>query len=151
VQNIRSWKPKLLVVAHVAVDQNSPFFLNRVKELVQFYSCRFDMLECMSKDGVLDMPRARLVVEKGLWGREIIHGVACEGTNRVGRDEKVGQWRERLQRIGFKEFPSNPVTLRELRDQAKLFHPNFDVFKEGEALCLAWRDLPLTAVQAWTC
>lgn len=133
-------------MANNEVDQNSQFFLHRVKENLQFYSAYFDTLETV----VSDVPRGRVVVEKGLWGRDIINSVAFEGTHRKGREERQSQWKERLVRIGFKEASLNSVTLKNMRELVRSYDPNFDVGTENQAILLKWKDNPLTCVHAWT-
>lgn len=135
------------MVSNIDVDQNSPFFLYRMKESLRFYSAHFDLLENVASDS----PRGRIVVEKGLFGKEILNSIACEGSNRVGRHERFSQWRERMIGIGMRPFPLNETTLKELRAQFSVIHPCFNVETEDQGLKLTWKGTSLCATHAWTC
>ena len=128
-------------------DQNSPFFLLRMRDCLQNFQTRFDILETLAAD----LPVARRVVESSLWAREIVNCVACEGLNRVGREERFQQWRRRFLQAGFRDYPVNSQTAQELQSRVQRVHPGFSVQRKNEALSLNWKQSPTVVLQVWTC
>lgn len=144
---MRSWGPKLIVTANLETDQNSIFFLRRLQEAVRLYSASFDIVETIASD----LSRGRKVLEGAVWARDIVNSIACEGLNRVGREERFSQWSERFRRVGFEAFEINEVTKQQMYSRLKKFHSSFEVKEMEHALGLSWKGVVTNVVHAWTC
>lgn len=138
-------QPRVLVLAEKHVGLNGPFFLRRFGEALDFYSSLFEALDA----GLERTSPARELFEKQMLGREIINVVACEGLERVVRNERQQQWHERMREVGFVPLPV-PRCVRDSASHVLRKHsPNFNVKEDGCALVLSWKARSLLAVSGW--
>ncbi|CAI5519852.1 unnamed protein product [Closterium sp. Naga37s-1] len=89
-------RPKVVTVVEQYSNHSSPFFLARFYEAL--YAALFESIDA-------SLPRnevARRVFEEQVLGRAIVNLVACEGQERVERQEPLEQWQQRMLRAGFK-------------------------------------------------
>ncbi|KAL8154074.1 hypothetical protein V2J09_011834 [Rumex salicifolius] len=121
---IKNLKPDLFIQGIVNGTYSAPFFTTRFKEALFHYSSLFDMFEAtMQREG-----EERQLIERGLYGREILNVVACEGNDRVERPETYKQWQVRNQRAGLRQVALD----REILSNAKAmvsanYHKDFVV------------------------
>ncbi|MED6119021.1 hypothetical protein PIB30_008248 [Stylosanthes scabra] len=97
---IRRINPNIFIHGVVNGSYSAPFFLTRFREALFNFSSLFDMFEA-------NAPREdaeRMLLEKGLIGRDAINVIACEGAERVERPETYKQWQIRNKRAGFKQI-----------------------------------------------
>ncbi|PSR90082.1 Scarecrow-like protein [Actinidia chinensis var. chinensis] len=125
---------------------NSPYFISRFREALFFYSAQFDMLEA-------NVPREnqdRLVLERELWGNEILNVVACEGLARVIRPETYKQWQIRTLRAGFRQLPLSQKIMKKIKAKVKsCYHKDFFVDEAGEWILEGWKGRVIYAISCW--
>ncbi|CAI5507386.1 unnamed protein product [Closterium sp. Naga37s-1] len=98
LRTIRMLRPKVVTVVEQYSNHSSPFFLSRFYEALYYYAALFESIDA-------SLPRneaARRVFEEQVLGRAIVNLVACEGQERVERQEPLEQWQQRMLRAGFK-------------------------------------------------
>ncbi|CAH9081178.1 unnamed protein product [Cuscuta europaea] len=98
---IQEVNPHIFVHSVLSASHNSPFFLNRFREALFFYSALFDMFEAIFSNN----DSQRLNFEQAFMGSSIANIVACEGKERLERPETYKQWQSRTMRAGFKPVP----------------------------------------------
>ncbi|GFZ18039.1 GRAS family transcription factor [Actinidia rufa] len=125
---------------------NSPYFVSRFREALFFYSALFDMLDA-------NVPREnwdRLVLEREIWGNEILNVVACEGRARVIRPETYKQWQIRTLRAGFRQLPLSQKIMKKIKAKVKsCYHKDFFVDEAGEWLLEGWKGKVMYAISCW--
>ncbi|XP_027345644.1 scarecrow-like protein 14 [Abrus precatorius] len=143
---IRRINPNIFIHGVVNGTYNAPFFLTRFREALFHFSSLFDMFEAT-------LPRedpSRLMFEKGLFGRNAINVIACEGAERVERPETYKQWFVRNQRAGFKQIPLATELLNKVKDMVKKeYHKDFVVDVDGKWVLQGWKGRILLAVSSW--
>ena len=112
---IRRINPNIFMHGVVNGTYNAPFFVTRFREALFHFSSLFDMFE-------VNVPRedpSRLMIEKGVFGRDAINVIACEGAERVERPETYKQWQVRNQRAGFKQLPLAQEHVNRVKEMVK--------------------------------
>ena len=106
----------------------------------------FDMLD-------VNVPREnqdRLVLERDIWGNEILNVVACEGRARVIRPETYKQWQIRTLRAGFRQLPLSQKIMKKIKAKVKSgYHKDFFVDEAGEWMLEGWKGRVIYAISCW--
>ncbi|CAK8536075.1 unnamed protein product [Lathyrus sativus] len=143
---IKKINPKIFFHGVVNGSYSAPFFLTRFKEALYHFSSLFDMFEA-------NVPREdtqRLMLEKGLFGRDAINVIACEGAERVERPETYKQWKIRNRRAGFKQIRLDTKLVNETKAMLKReYHKDFVVDEDGKWILQGWKGRILSAFSAW--
>ncbi|XP_004507177.1 scarecrow-like protein 14 [Cicer arietinum] len=143
---IRRINPNIFIHGVVNGTYNAPFFLTRFREALFHFSSLFDMLEAT-------VPREdpyRLMFEKGLFGRDAVNVVACEGAERVERPETYKQWQVRNKRARFKQVPLEPELVDKVKEMVKKeYSKDFVVDEDGKWVLQGWKGRILHAVSCW--
>ncbi|CAH9081182.1 unnamed protein product [Cuscuta europaea] len=143
---IREVNPHIFVNSVVSATYGSPFFVNRVRSALSFFSAGFDILETL-------FPRRnseRLNFELAVLGPVIANIVACEGMERLERPETYIQWQSRITRAGFKPVVLNPQTVKNIRDMAREgCHKDFLFAEDGHWFLQGWKGQILFGSSAW--
>ncbi|PNX94143.1 SCARECROW-like protein 14-like [Trifolium pratense] len=143
---IRKINPNIFIHGVVNGTYNAPFFLTRFREALFHFSSLFDMLEAT-------VPREdpyRLMFEKGLFGRDAVNVIACEGAERVERPETYKQWQVRNKRARFKQLPLAPELVDRVKEMVKKEYPkDFVVDEDGKWVLQGWKGRILHAVSCW--
>ncbi|XP_058762148.1 scarecrow-like protein 11 [Vicia villosa] len=143
---IKKINPKIFFHGVVNGSYSAPFFLTRFKEALYHFSSLFDMFEA-------NVPREdtqRTMLEKGLFGRDAINVIACEGAERVERPETYKQWQIRNRRAGFKQIRLDSKLVNETKAMLKReYHKDFVVDEDGKWVLQGWKGRILNAFSAW--
>ncbi|KAI3905559.1 hypothetical protein MKX01_036468 [Papaver californicum] len=140
--------PKIMVVTEQESNHNGSTFMERLLEALYFYASLFDCLESTISRNSME----RIKVEKMLFGEEIKNIIACEGTERKERHEKLDKWMQRFDFAGFGRVPMSYYG----HLQAKRLLQNYgcdgyNIKEENGCLVLCWQDRSLFTVSAWRC
>ncbi|KAL3651292.1 Scarecrow-like protein 9 [Castilleja foliolosa] len=143
---IRKINPGIFIHGIVNGSYGVPFFLTRFREALFRFSAVYDMLET-------NIPREspeRMLIETGIFGKEALNVIACEGWERVERPETYKQWRMRHLRSGFVQIPFE----RELIDSAmykvkKFYHREFVIDEDIKWLLMGWKGRTIYAMSCW--
>jgi hypothetical protein len=143
---IRKINPKIFFHGVVNGSYSAPFFLTRFREALYHFSSLFDMFEA-------NVPREdpqRLTLESGLFGRDAINVIACEGAERVERPETYKQWQIRNRRAGLKQIRLDSELVNETKAMVKKeYHKDFVVDEDGKWILQGWKGRILNALSAW--
>lgn len=143
---IRKINPNIFFHGVVNGSYSAPFFLTRFREALYHFSSTFDVFEA-------NVPREdtqRLMLEKGLFGRDAINVIACEGAERVERPETYKQWQVRNRRAGFKQLRLDPELVNDTKAMMKReYHKDFVVDEDGKWILQGWKGRVLNAFSAW--
>ncbi len=77
---------------------NEPFFISHLFETIKHYSIHFDTLD-VAISNIFE--EQKVLLEKVIFGREILNIIACEGITRVERFEFYKQWQRCIQQLRF--------------------------------------------------
>ncbi|CAA0829789.1 Scarecrow-like protein 9 [Striga hermonthica] len=140
---VRRVKPEFFVHGVVNGIYGAPFFVTRFREALFSYSSIFDMLET-------SIPREntdRLLLERDVFGKEVMNVVACEGWERIERPETYKQWHVRHLRAGLEQVEFD----RRLVDSAvsklsRYYHREFVVDEDNQWLLMGWKERILYAL-----
>ncbi|GJP31447.1 hypothetical protein CLOM_g12274 [Closterium sp. NIES-68] len=143
---IKSLNPVTVLHVGLDVDTNGPFFLARVREKITKFSAFLESLDC-------SMPHSaptRAACEE-FFARDLMNSIACEGTNRWFRSERLSQWQERMERMGFESVPVGTETLVAVRQITEGRDKRFKVELDSRsgAAVLSWHGLPIIFVAGW--
>ncbi|MCO5558105.1 hypothetical protein L7F22_011682 [Adiantum nelumboides] len=138
--------PDLFVVAVVNASHNSPFFVSRFREALNYYCSKFDLV-----DTTWDTSLDRTILEKDCFYRDILNIVACEGFERVERPETYRQWQARIRRAGFEQMQVMPSVFARLRAHVQnYYHKDFNVDHDSNRwMLVSWKGRTMEAVSAW--
>ncbi|KAF8397467.1 hypothetical protein HHK36_016384 [Tetracentron sinense] len=143
---IRKTNPDVFIHGIVNGTYNAPFFVTRFREALFHFSALLDMLEN-------NIPREhpeRLLIEKELFGRDLLNAIACEGTERVERPETYKQWKIRNLRAGFRQLPLNQEMMKKAVDWAKSsYHKDFVIDQDSQWMLQGWKGRTLYALSSW--
>lgn len=144
---IRSTNPIAFVMAEQEADHNEPNMEMRVCSSLRYYSAIFDSIDSSLP---YDIP-ARVKIEE-MFGREIRNIVACEGSDRIERHEKFGNWKRRMEQVGFWCVKRNEREVFQSQMLLKMYsNESYNVEQQGDdAITLRWMDQPLYTVSLWT-
>ncbi|XP_061368463.1 scarecrow-like protein 14 [Gastrolobium bilobum] len=143
---IRRINPNIFIHGVVNGTYNAPFFLTRFREALFHFSALFDMFEA----NTLPEDPYRLMFEKGIFGRDAVNVIACEGPQRVERPETYKQWQVRNKRAGFKQLPLAPQLLNSMKEKIKKeHHKDFVVDEDGKWVLQGWKGRILHALSSW--
>ncbi|KAL5760344.1 hypothetical protein ACOSP7_018857 [Xanthoceras sorbifolium] len=142
-----SLSPKLVVVTEQESNHNGHTLMERVLEALFFYGAMFDCLEStVLSRALID----RQKVEKMLFGEEIKNIIACEGSERKERHEKLEKWILRLELAGFGRVPlSYNGMLQATRLLQSYGYDGYKIKEESGCLVICWHGRPLYSVSAW--
>ncbi|CAH9117095.1 unnamed protein product [Cuscuta epithymum] len=143
---IRQVSPRIYVQAMSNGPHSSPFFVNRFREALSFYSTVFDT--CVA---ILPLhEHHRLILEQEVLGREIMNIIACEGMERLLRPETCKQWQSRILRAGFKPMSTNPKLVKKLKSKVRAgYHKDFLFVEEGNWILQGWKGRILGGSSCW--
>ncbi|CAA0805833.1 Scarecrow-like protein 3 [Striga hermonthica] len=143
---LRGLSPKIMVVAEQDSEHNGRSLMERMSESLYFYAALFDCLEST-------LPRAsleRLKMEKSLFGEEIKNIIACEGSERRERHEKLEKWGRRLDSAGFGNVPLSYYAMLQGKRLVQGFKcEGYRIKEESGCVVICWYDRPLYSVSAW--
>lgn len=138
---IRRTNPRVMVVAEVEANHNSPNFANRFIESLFSYGAYFDCLEAsMSQEDF-----NRMTIESIYFGQGVKNILATEGEERTVRHVKVDVWRVFFARFGMIEVELSSSSLY----QANLVMKKFSCGRlctldmNGKCLLVGWKGTPV--------
>jgi hypothetical protein len=137
-------RPRILTLVEPDSEHHALPFLPRLSESFVHYLTVFDALASLL-DG---HGRERAVLERAFFGRELRNIVIGEGAGRIERHERHQSWQRRLSRAGFVALDCTGLA-DTLRTDLAIRDP-FALALDQGALLLAWKQIPLLAVSAWT-
>ncbi|KAK3118798.1 hypothetical protein QOZ80_9BG0708080 [Eleusine coracana subsp. coracana] len=146
---IRDQAPKIMTLVEQEAGYNGPYFLGRFLEALHYYSAIFDSL-----DATFPADSApRMKVEQCLLAPEIRNVVACEGTERVARHERIDRWRRIMEGRGFEAVPLSPAAVGQSQVLLGLYGAGdgYRLTEDKGCLLLGWQDRAIIAASAWRC
>lgn len=143
---LRGLSPKVMVVVEQESNHNGEHLMDRFVEALYYYSAMFDSLESTLPKQSIE----RVTVEKYLFGKQIHNIVACEGSERVERHEKLQGWMKRLDRTGFAQLPLGYTTLLHANNLLHTYSSHsYRLLHHEGCLTICWEERPLYSVSAW--
>lgn len=140
--------PKIMVVTEQDSNHNGSTLMERLLEALYSYAALFDCLESTMTRTSLE----RFKVEKLLFGEEIKNIIACEGSERKERHEKLDKWVQRLDSAGFGNVPLSYYGLLQARRLLQGYGcDGYRIKEENGSVLICWQDRPLYSVSAWRC
>ncbi|KAH9540082.1 hypothetical protein CY35_15G090800 [Sphagnum magellanicum] len=146
---IRTMNPKVFVTGVENASCNEPFFISRLSNTIKYYSIHFDTLDVVTSS---ISEKHRIVIEKHIFGRQILNIIACEGTSRVERFESYKQWQRCIQRSGFIQRPlSLKNTAQKVNYESILgsYDKRFGIGKDDGWLFIGWKNAIMCAFSTW--
>ncbi|CAN7045608.1 unnamed protein product [Brassica oleracea var. botrytis] len=122
--------PKIMVVTEQHSDHNGSTLMQRLLESLYSYAALFDCLE----NKIPRTSQDRIKVEKMLFGEEIKNIIACEGSERRERHEKLEKWSQRIDLAGFGNVPLSYYVMlqaRRINDAIEAANPMHIVCTSG--------------------
>lgn len=136
---------QLFVMVGMHGGHNAPFFMTRFRESVKHYSAIYEGLD-------ISMPRDdpdRVIVEREIFGSQILNIVACEGQARVERAEPYRQWQNRFQRAGFTQLPILDTVFNKMKAMMGAFHKDYGVGRDDGWFLMGIRNQIVKFCSAW--
>ncbi|KAK3025455.1 hypothetical protein RJ639_041341 [Escallonia herrerae] len=144
---ITNINPRIMVVAEIESNHNSPVFVNRFIEALFYYSTFFDALE----DCIDHRDPNRSTLESMYLAQGIRSVVATEGGERTSRHVKINVWRAFFARFGMAEMEISSSSMY----QANLLLKNFacgsscTLDRDEKCLMIGWKGAPVYSLSAW--
>lgn len=141
---IRKTNPRVMVVAEVEANHNSPNFGNRFIESLFFHAACFDCFEAsMSRED-----SNRMAIESIFFGQAVKNILATEGEERMVRTVKIDVWRAFFARFSMIEAELSSSSLY----QANLVMKKFGCGRfctldmNGKCLLIGWKGTPVLSL-----
>ncbi|KAI4373458.1 hypothetical protein MLD38_011582 [Melastoma candidum] len=143
---VRRINPDIFFNSTPSGAYNSPFFLTRFREALLHHSALYDMLDLTLRADSYE----RQIIERELYGREILNVIACEGRKRIERPETYKQCQVRHLRAGFKPFPLDQRIMTYLRSNIyRWYHKDFIIDEDKNWMLLGWRGRIMNISSCW--
>ncbi|XVE59275.1 hypothetical protein DITRI_Ditri05aG0032900 [Diplodiscus trichospermus] len=143
---IKRINPDLFIHGVVNGSYNVPFFVTRFREALFHFSAMFDILEA-------NVPREdpdRLLLEREMFGRDVMNVVAYEGLERIDRPETYKQWKVRNQKAGFRQLPLDKKILNRARTVLQSsYHKDFSIEVDGQWMLQGWKGRVIHSLSCW--
>ncbi|KAK6267124.1 hypothetical protein QUC31_017961 [Theobroma cacao] len=145
---IRDQAPNIVTLVEQEASHNGPYFLGRFLEALHYYSAIFDSLDAtFSPDSA-----QRAKVEQYIFAPEIRNIVACEGSERTARHERLEKWRKLMEGKGFKGVPLSANAVTQSKILLGLYScDGYRLTEDKGCLLLGWQDRAILAASAWRC
>lgn len=146
LQKIKALNPKIVTIAEREAEHNSPVFLQRFVDALDYYAAIFDCLEA----NLPPNSRERLSVEQVWFGKEIVDVIAEDGDGRQ-RSERYETWESLLRGCGFSNVPLSPFALSQAKLLLRLHYPSegYQLRILNDSFFLGWQSRPLFSVSSW--
>ncbi|PSR87458.1 Protein SCARECROW like [Actinidia chinensis var. chinensis] len=145
---IRDQAPNIVTIVEQEASHNGPYFLGRFLEALHYYSAIFDSLDATFPEDSAQ----RAKVEQYIFAPEIRNVVACEGTERVMRHERLEKWRRLMEGKGFKEVALSGNAVTQSKILLGLYScDGYRLTEDKGCLLLGWQDRAILAASAWRC
>ncbi|KAG2671085.1 hypothetical protein I3760_14G117100 [Carya illinoinensis] len=140
--------PKLMIITEQDSNHNGSTLMERLLEALHSYAALFDCLESTAPRTSLE----RLKLEKMLFGEQIKNIIACEGSERKERHEKLEKWIQRFDLAGFGNVPLSYYGMLQATRLLQGFGcDGYKVKEENGCVVICWQDRALFSVSAWRC
>ncbi|KAE9606530.1 putative transcription factor GRAS family [Lupinus albus] len=138
--------PKVMVVTEQDFNHNGSTLMERLLEALYSYAALFDCLESTVSRASLE----RFKVENMLFGKEIKNIIACEGSERKERHEKLDKWFQRLDSTGFGNVPLSYFGMLQARRFLQSYGcEGYRMKEENGSVVICWQDRSLYSISAW--
>jgi hypothetical protein len=133
----------VLLLVEGDLDLSSPFFLCRFRELL---TRGWTILE--AADSLCPGDSTAKAGFEHLLAQDLMNSICCEGLDRGVRPERLEQWADRMQSLGFAAVPFGADVWESFGALSGL-DSRMKVAKSGPFARLCWRDVPLVFAGAW--
>ncbi|KAL1821449.1 hypothetical protein DCAR_0417861 [Daucus carota subsp. sativus] len=140
----KSLSPKVVTVVEQEANTNT-LFMPRFLESMNYHMAIFESID-------VTLPRdhkQRISVEQHCFARDIVNTVACEGAERVERQELLEKWRSRFIEAGFKPYPLSSYVNATIKSLLENYNECYTLKEKDGALYLGWLKQNLVAASAW--
>ncbi|MCD7464217.1 hypothetical protein HAX54_052308 [Datura stramonium] len=144
---IKGLNPRIMIVAEVEANLNSPVFVNRFIEALFYHGAFFDLFEdCMKND-----ESTRTTMESEVMWHGIRNIIAVEGEERTIRHVSIDLWREYFKRFGMVEMKMSNSSLYQAKTMVEKFSGgnSFMLEMNENFLVIGWKGTPLNSLSAW--
>lgn len=129
----------------ISAGHNAPFFMTRFRESIKHYVTKFDCID----DAMLNDDPERVLIEREIYGREILNIVACEGQERVERAAPYKQWQSLTEKVGFTQMPLKPTILSRIKHLLATRPEGYGVAEDEAWILMGWKNHVVQCVSAW--
>ncbi|KAE8718183.1 membrane-anchored ubiquitin-fold protein 4-like [Hibiscus syriacus] len=145
---IRNQAPNIVTLVEQEASHNGPYFLGRFLEALHYYSAIFDSLDATFPPDSAQ----RAKVEQYIFAPEIRNIVACEGSERIERHERLEKWRKLMEGKGFQGVPLSANAVTQSKILLGLYScDGYRLTEDKGCLLLGWQDRAILAASAWQC
>lgn len=132
----------VLTMAEIEANHNSPIFMQRFMEAMDYYSAVFESLEAT----LPPKSQERVVVEQEWFGKEI-SGIVCGEQ----RHERFDRWEMTMKEAGFSIVPLSAFALSQARLLLRLHYPSegYQLHSIKDSIFLGWQNRSLFSVSSW--
>lgn len=145
---LSSLKPSVLVVSENDADMLSENFLTRFKEIINFWWTFFDSTHIAFNGRE---PEAQQIVEyEG--SMIMLNGIACEGVERIERNDRQDNWMSRIRRAGFVPMcisEDTKKTVQVLLQNTASVHWSVRYSQNTNCVNMSWKDQPVNFTSLW--
>ncbi|KAI5063658.1 hypothetical protein GOP47_0022205 [Adiantum capillus-veneris] len=145
---LRGVLPKVMVLMEGEANINGGDFMERFVEALHYYGAVFDSLESSLPS---KLAGERLMMERHMFGRAIHNIVACEGMERVERQERIPSWMKRVQAAGFLQSAFSYASLIHAKRILSSYTSSegYKLVEDHGCLTVCWQETPLFSASAW--
>jgi hypothetical protein len=142
---VKSLSPKLVTLVEEQSGTNRiTDFLNRFDYTLDYYLPFFESIRISQARNIRD----RLDADKHCLGRDIVNIIACEGKERVVRQELHFEWKSRFTSAGFRQYSLRSFQ-SEIKGHLRSYSPHYNVIEMYGTLLLSWKSRTLISASAW--
>ncbi|XP_052178193.1 scarecrow-like transcription factor PAT1 [Diospyros lotus] len=142
---VKGLSPNVVTLVEQESNTNTAPFFPRFLEALDYYTAMFESID-------VTLPREykeRINVEQHCLARDVVNVIACEGTERVERNEPLGKWKSRFKMAGFTPYPLSSLINATIKTLLKNYSDGYRLEERDGALYLGWMNRDLIASCAW--
>ncbi|PTQ27533.1 hypothetical protein MARPO_0194s0011 [Marchantia polymorpha] len=145
LQFLHGLKPKVLILSENDADHLSTDFLTRFRPVVDYF---WKFLDSTSFSFHGKHCEERQIIEDGE-ARTLINNVACEGEQRIERNESHLGWTLRMKNSGFHPVLPKEEILDNIRGLIRKYDANWEYAVDTDCVVLLWKQQPVTFCSVW--
>ncbi|XP_060171458.1 DELLA protein RGL1-like [Lycium barbarum] len=144
---IKGLNPRIMVIAEVEANHNSPVFVNRFIETLFYHGAFFDVFEDYMKND----ESTRSAMESEFMWHGIRNIIAVEGKERSIRHVTINLWSKYFKRFGMEEMKLSDSSLYQAKMVMEKFSGgnSFTLEMNGNFLAIGWKGTPLNSLSVW--
>lgn len=145
LQFMHELRPKVVILSENDTDHLDSDFVRRFRPTVEYFWKFLDSTS-YSFHGKQSQERQIIECEAAM---AMVNNVACEGPQRIERNETHRGWIQRMERAGFVPLLPREEILENIKTLVRKYDSNWEFGTDMNCVVLLWKQQPVTFCSVW--